>query len=242
MTLPHQTASQQRQGLRRSDRRSSRSRPPPQGLKAKDAGRFRAFRESLLRSRAISRSSSCPSSNNKACSCLGRKLSSRTNRRTVRAFYVEQIEEPLASLFALKLAIFLLDERRDVLLRNDGFLKPERPYIDDWRIRYFLVVPRHGCFRMNPSAPLHRFNETCAAAGDAVFHAVKNQDVGLHVFANALVAYSETINWCDVCFPVLADGSRISLEYMEQITGLRRDQWYALYEAATGEEYLNGLA
>jgi transcriptional regulator with XRE-family HTH domain len=156
--------------------------------------------------------------------------------------YVEQIEEPLASLFALKLAIFILDERRDLVLPKNGFLKPEKPYTEDWRVQYFLVVPLHGCFRMNPAEPLHRFNENCPAAGDAVFHAVTHQDVGLHVFANALFAYSGTTNWCDVCFPVLSDGSRISMEYVEQITGLGRDKLYAMSEAAVGEEFLNGLA
>jgi transcriptional regulator with XRE-family HTH domain len=156
--------------------------------------------------------------------------------------YIEQIEEPLASLFALKLAIFILDERRDLILPKSGFLKPEKPYIDDWRVQYFVVVPRHGCFRTDASAPLHRFNEDCAAAGDAVFHAVTHEDVGLHVFANALVAMAETTNWCDVCFPVHSDGSRLNFDYVEDVTGLRREQLYALYEAATGEEFLQGLA
>lgn len=70
------------------------------------------------------------------------------------ALKAEQIEEPLASLFDLKLAICTLDERRDLILRDNGFLKPEKPYIDGWRIQYFLVVPRHGCFQKNPSASL----------------------------------------------------------------------------------------
>src|SRR6266567_1253541 len=156
--------------------------------------------------------------------------------------YVEQIEEPLASLFDLNLAIFILDERRDLILAKNGVLKPEKPYIDDWRVQYFLVVPRHGCFRTSPPAPLHRFNVDCAAAGEAVFHAATHEDVGLHIFANALVAVLETTNWCDVCFPVHSDGSRLDFDYVEQVTGLRRDQWHTLFEEATGEEFLRGLA
>lgn len=155
--------------------------------------------------------------------------------------YVEQIEEPLAALFDLKLAIFILDERRDLLLRDTEFLKPEKPYNEDWRIQYFLVVPRHGCFHTNPSAPLHKFNQGCAKAGEAVFQAIKG-DVELHVFTNALVAISENTNWCEECFPLHSDGSRLSFDYMLQITGLNRTQLYELFEAESGEQHLQGLA
>ena len=164
------------------------------------------------------------------------------NERELWKGYVEQIEEPLTALFNLKLAIFILGERRDLMLPKNGFLKPEKPYIDDWRVQYFLVVPLHGCFRMKPTEPLHRFNENCAAAGGAIFHAVTHRDVGLHVFANALVAYTDTTNWCDACFPVLSDGSRISMEYMEQVTGMGRDKLCALTEAADVDGFLNGLS
>jgi transcriptional regulator with XRE-family HTH domain len=126
--------------------------------------------------------------------------------------YVEQIEEPLRSLFDLELAIFLLDERRDLLLPSIGMLKPAKPYIDDWRVQHFLVVPRHGCFRLSPIEPLHRFNETCPAAGDALFRAINEQEnIGVEVFGNALYAVTPhppdgTMNWCDSCFPVVEDG------------------------------------
>jgi transcriptional regulator with XRE-family HTH domain len=156
--------------------------------------------------------------------------------------YVEQIQEPLASLFDLKLAIFILDECRDLILRDNGFLKPEKPYIDDWRIQYFLVVPRHGCFQKNPSAPLHGFNENCKEGGEAIFEGIKQENVGLHIFSNALVAISGVTKWCDQCFPVRSDGSRLNFEYLELVTGLERAQLYELYEAAAGEEFLQGLA
>jgi transcriptional regulator with XRE-family HTH domain len=156
--------------------------------------------------------------------------------------YVEQVEEPLATLFDLKLAIFILDERRDLLLRDTAFLGPDKQYIDDWRIQHFLVVPRHGCFQINASAPLHRFNESCARAGEAVFQAIKQENVGLHVFSNALVATSENTRWCEECFPPHPDGSRLNVDYLEQITGLSRTQLYELYETESGEQYLQGLA
>ena len=155
--------------------------------------------------------------------------------------YIEQIEEPLASLFEMKLAMFIVDERRDLILRKSGIFTPEKPYIDDWKVQYFLVVPLHGCFRTNPSAPLHRFDANCESAGDVVFDAVQRNH-GLHIFTNAFLAMSENTNWCDVCFPLQPDGSHLSLEYAEQVTGLRRDQWHDLLQQSAGEDFLQGLA
>ncbi len=156
--------------------------------------------------------------------------------------YVEQIEEPLSALFHLNLAFFILGERRDILLRDTGVLKPEKPYINDWRTQYFLVVPRHGCFQLSPSAPLHRFDRNCVKAGESVFQAIKEENVGLHIFKNALIAIAKDTHWCEECFPLHSDGSRLSLDYLEQITGLRRTQLYELYEAESGEQHLQGLA
>jgi hypothetical protein len=69
--------------------------------------------------------------------------------------YLEQIELPLEELFDLNLAILVLDEQKDLLLRNTGALKPEKPYMDDWRVRYFLFIPPAwlfptGCCRTAP--------------------------------------------------------------------------------------------
>jgi transcriptional regulator with XRE-family HTH domain len=163
------------------------------------------------------------------------------DEREMWKLYIEQTEDPLASLFDLKLAMFILDERRDLIFPKNGFLKPEKPYIDDWRVQYFLVIPRHGCFRASPSAPLHRFNENCTAASEAVFQAATHED-GIHIFTNVLAAVLETVNWCDVCFPAHSDGSRLDFNYLEQVIGLRRDQWHTLFEETTGEEFLEGLA
>ncbi len=46
------------------------------------------------------------------------------------------------------------------------------------------------------------------------------------LFANALFAICKasedggSVNWCDVRFPALEDGSRLSLDYLSAITGL----------------------
>lgn len=159
--------------------------------------------------------------------------------------YVDQIEEPLTTLFGLKLAIFLLHERRDLILPMDGPIKPIEQYSEDWRVQHFLVVPRHGCFRANPEAPLHRFNPDCPAAGDALFTAIKDKQPGLHVLRDALVAIADekhpSVTWCDRCFPVSGDGSRLNFDYLEKVTGLRRDQLYEMYEAYSGSD-LQGLS
>jgi hypothetical protein len=55
--------------------------------------------------------------------------------------YVQCLEEPLATLFDLKLAIFVLYEVKDLLLKEAFGHKPQKPYIDDWRVQHFFVVP-----------------------------------------------------------------------------------------------------
>lgn len=163
--------------------------------------------------------------------------------------YLKQIEQPLESLFDLPLAIFVIDERKDLVFRSDCGLKPEKPYIDDWCVRYFLFVPQHGCFRSGPTEALHRFNEDCSAARDLLYRAVARDDVpGIQVIANALVALTEPailgngINWCECCFPVRANGSRLDFDYIERVTGLDRAQLHCLWQESTGDNSLQGLA
>jgi transcriptional regulator with XRE-family HTH domain len=151
--------------------------------------------------------------------------------------YVELTEGPFASFLDFDLAMFVMDEHRERFSPKDG---PGNPGVYDWRIQHFLVVPRHGCFRAAPSEPLHRFDRDCPAAGELVYKAVK-PNIGLYVFTNVFVALLETTNWCDVCFPKHSDGSRLTIEYLEQVTGLRRDQWADLAETDTNEDLLQGL-
>jgi transcriptional regulator with XRE-family HTH domain len=120
--------------------------------------------------------------------------------------YVEQIQEPLEALFDLGQAIFLLDEQRDLILPGNGAIKPTKSHIDNWRVRHFLVVPRHGCFQINATEPLHRFHDGCHAAGNTLFRVLKEETGGALVYANALVAVIEKgresgLRWCETCFP-----------------------------------------
>lgn len=160
--------------------------------------------------------------------------------------YIQQTQEPLRSLFALELTIFILGERRDLLLPTLGDLKPISDHIPDWLVQYFMVVPKYGCFRLGPAESLHRFNEGCSAAGVALFSAVKHKSVGAHVYDNALWAAVEpggenSVRWCDRCFPVLPGGARITFEYIEQVTGCNRAQLHALCDAITGQPFIEGL-
>jgi hypothetical protein len=155
--------------------------------------------------------------------------------------HVSSIEEPLRSLFDLGFAFYMIDERKDLLLPRSGSC------IDDWRVRYFMLVPRHGCFRLTTSEPTHRFDGSCGAAGEAVFNMVKRENTGFFVFTNGLYAVTQSggesrVNWCDTCFPRLACGARISFEYIQRVTGLNHAQLDAVLEAVTGKPFLQGLA
>ncbi len=159
--------------------------------------------------------------------------------------YLEHVREPLESLFELGVVLFVLGERRDLLLSSD--LKPLKDHIPNWLAQHFMVVPKHGCFRLNSDDPLHRFNVDCKAASDALFLAVKNKEVGAHVYDNALwaamqPATKETVRWCETCFPLLPGGARITFEYIEQVTGMSRYQLHALCNAITAQPVIEGLA
>jgi transcriptional regulator with XRE-family HTH domain len=163
--------------------------------------------------------------------------------------YVAGIEAPLNELFDMKMAIFTMDVQKDLILRDIGDLKPKQLFVDDWRVRFFLFIPRHGCFRVNPDEPLHRFNENCHAACSTLFEGIARGEVpGIEVLSNALVAVSEPafarsgLIWCDSCFPIYPDGSRLNFEYMETVTGLTRAQLHVLWQESTGDDSLLGLA
>lgn len=162
------------------------------------------------------------------------------------AGYTEIIEEPLERLFAFGFSFFLLDEQRDLMLHSSGMLRPDRDHMD-LKLRHFFLVPEHGCFQLGRTEPLHRFNEQCIAAGEALFRTIKEEGAGAYVYKNALVAANQpggetAVCWCDVCFPVSVTGIRISFDYIEQVTGLSRSQICLLYDEITGEPFLEGLS
>lgn len=162
--------------------------------------------------------------------------------------YVECIRDPLQSLFELGFAFYLLDERKDLLLPRIGAdLQPTKDHIDDWTIRYFVLVPRHGCFHLDKAAPLHRFDQNCRAAGEAMFLTHKRGDTGAYIYKNAIYAMSaaggdKRVNWCDACFPLSSSGERLDFDYLEQITGLSRSQLHELCKTVGGEPFLQGLS
>jgi transcriptional regulator with XRE-family HTH domain len=160
--------------------------------------------------------------------------------------YTDFIKQPLERLFDFGFSFFLLDEQRELMLHSSGLLKPERDHMD-LKVRHFFLVPTHGCFQLSRTEPLHRFNERCIAAGDALFRTIKEENTGAYVYKNALVAATQpggesAVQWCDACFPVSPAGTRIGFEYIEQVTGLSRSQVCTLYDETTGEIFLEGLS
>ncbi len=161
--------------------------------------------------------------------------------------HVEHITEPLQSIFDLGLAFYLLDEHKDLLLKPAlGGVKPYKDCID-WRIRYFLLVPRHGCFCLSRSEPLHRFDTACDGAQKAALRTQKLPCREAVIYKNALYAgptlgSENGVNWCDSCFPPSINGQRISLEYFGRVTGLSEGQLYDLCEAVADAPFMDGLA
>lgn len=161
--------------------------------------------------------------------------------------YIQSIQEPLGALFEMGLAIFILGEHRDLMLPTLGEMKPLQDHIPNWLVQHFMVVPKHGCFRLNPAEPLHSFNTSCSAATDTLFRAAKRRNVGVHVYSNALWAAMKpnsenAVHLCDTCFPPLSGGARISFEYIEKVTGLNRWQLHSLTDAITRQPFIEGLA
>ncbi len=161
--------------------------------------------------------------------------------------YVEWIKEPIDCLFDRGFVFFLLDESRDLLLSPIGDLKPIQDHIKDWRVRYFMLVPRNGCFRLSNTEPLHRFNQSCEAAANVLLRRVREVNVPIYVYSNALWAVTapgeeSRVSWCDTCFPRLSGGVRITFEYIEEVTGLSRAKLHAICDAVTGQPFLEGLA
>lgn len=163
--------------------------------------------------------------------------------------YLEYVQGPLQELFDLGFAFFLLDENRDVLLKSiPGLGRPSTDHIPDWIVRHYVLVAPHGCFQLDENSPLHKYNENCRSAGETLLTLLNRSDnTGVWLYTNALWALgvpfqSKKICWCDVCFPSSPSGERIGLDYIEQVTGIRREQLHTLYESVMGEPFLEGLS
>jgi transcriptional regulator with XRE-family HTH domain len=161
--------------------------------------------------------------------------------------HTDCIQGPLEALFDLGFAFYILDECRDLFLQPTVGMTLIKDYIDDWRVRYFALVPSHACFQLTQTEPLHRFDQNCDAAGQAFFRTQRHANTGAYVYKNALFAMRQvgdesSVNWCDTCFPKLPTGLRITFEYIEHVTGLNWTQLQALSEASIEEPFLYGLA
>ena len=163
------------------------------------------------------------------------------------AYYEKQVQEPLEELFGLDQAVFVMLECTDFILPDVGQLKPIQRCIDNWRVLYHLVVPRHGCFQADSEKTLHWFNPACHEAGETIFRALKEAQGGACVYSNALFALNHPdgesrIQWCDKCFPAASDGHRVTLEYISEVTGKDAAELYADYLEATGNSFIVGLS
>ena len=162
--------------------------------------------------------------------------------------YLDCIREPLQELFDLGFAFLILDERRDILLNSGPGLTPIADHIPNQEIRYYLLVAPQGCFQIDASSPLHRFNASCQLGGETLLMTAKTSDLGVLVYGNALIAVGRLgdesrVCWCGTCFPPSSCGTRIGFDYIEHVTGLRREQLQCLYEAVAGEEFfMEGLS
>jgi transcriptional regulator with XRE-family HTH domain len=156
--------------------------------------------------------------------------------------YVEQIKAPLEELFERGFAFFVVDENRDILLPSSA----TSSHIPDFRVRHYHLIGIHNCFRSSEQSPLHRYNANCPNAGEALPELTRKEQSNVEVFGNALCAVvragaEERIQWCENCFP-LVNGVRLSIEYMEQVTGLTRAQIAGFSETMTGDLNIQGLA
>jgi hypothetical protein len=133
-----------------------------------------------------------------------------------------------------------------VLLFSIQESKPESECIDDWRVRHYLLVSRHGCFQQEAAGPLHRFDAGCREASDTIWRR-REGNAGTFMFSNVLYAIikagdENAIPWCDGCFPVFSNGARVSTEYLEQVTGVTRQKMRKIYEGINETAFLHGLS
>jgi transcriptional regulator with XRE-family HTH domain len=139
--------------------------------------------------------------------------------------FIRSLREPIEEIHALGFGIFAIQQTRDRFIKLTPDARPTA--IENWTHGKFIIIPRFGCFRVGgPSSreKLHRFHPGCRDAVRELLTMFK-EELQVGVFANALQALlpqpnSEAVDaWCEECFPVQPDGSRLTLAYMALITG-----------------------
>ena len=162
--------------------------------------------------------------------------------------FIRSLREPLEEMHALGFGIFAIQETRDRLLRLTPDSKPTE--FENWTHGKFIIIPRYGCFR--PGGPkskekLHRFHAGCKAAiGELLTMFKKEREVG--VYANALHALlpqpdaAPVDAWCDECFPLQPDGSRLTFTYMATVIGKSEAELEQMLAADLGDLPIVGHA
>ena len=160
--------------------------------------------------------------------------------------YVRYIEDPISALFDLGLAIFTIDEKRDFILPRTPDIQPLKPYIDDWKIRHHVLVPRYGCYQ-HSGGRLHRFDAQCKDGATEFLNGLRRRTESVRIYHNGLEASlgpggESSISWCEVCFPAAHDGFHVTHEYISAVTGLPLEKLHQIYAEITGDDSLLGLS
>lgn len=158
--------------------------------------------------------------------------------------YINSIREPVQELRNMGMAFFCIQECRDMFIKGPA-LGERIPMEDITRVR-FLLVPIHGCFKLPVRGKpqyLHRFWSGCAESVQSLLQMIK-QELDLSVASKVIYAMAseggpDSVPWCDVCFPLLEDGNRISWDYLQEVAGLSVEQMAEL-EAKVGAMVSSG--
>lgn len=142
--------------------------------------------------------------------------------------YIKSLHEPLAQLRTMGLSFFSIQECRDMFIK--GREPGERMPVEDITTSHFMLVPTYGCFQTAESVdgPLHRFSSDCEDGVSTLLQVTRGKRQ-IRIFINFVFAAFEVDTeapgeWCDVCFPKAVDGSRITLEDIQNVTGLSLEQ------------------
>jgi transcriptional regulator with XRE-family HTH domain len=139
--------------------------------------------------------------------------------------FLQSLIGPLEELHSEGLGLFSIQESFDRFLR----FNPDEQAIpfEGWTRGHFIIVPRFGCFRIGGQASrekLHRFSAACPEAITQILKMFQ-EEIEVGIFATALAVLapkpggSEPVVWCDSCFPVQADGSRLTMGYLATVLG-----------------------
>jgi len=148
--------------------------------------------------------------------------------------WVVAAREPLAELRSMGIAIFTIQDAREVFLGEAG----QRRLIEDWTTGYYLAVQEESCYLIDDK--LHRFRDGCTEGVRVLLRWLRQEQDGtemeLGLMANPLVAiatYPEEA-LCKTCFP-MGPSEFLTEEYLAQVTGLNPDQLQALLAQVSKE-------